>query len=125
MKIIDFGSASSLKKGEYKVFRGTREYAPPEWIKNGAYTADGLNVWSLGILLHALIMGDVPFHSDNEIMEADLLGYKKKLLEEPGTRKVSRVLSSFVHTLLNGRWKERIQMAELEDHHWIIDGSHV
>ena len=122
MKIIDFGSACSLRKGEYTDYRGTRVYAPPEWFKNGAYTADGLNVWSLGILLYVLIMGDVPFHSDNEIMEAHLLGYHRKF---PGTRKVSRVTASFIRTLLNGRWEERIQMAELEDHHWIIDGSHV
>ncbi len=70
IKFIDFGCSLPYYEGEYYDFDiMTRVYAPPEFIRYEKYTANGLNVWSLGILLYNLVCGDIPFDNDDEILE--------------------------------------------------------
>ena len=54
------------------VWSGTRAYCPPEWFRFHRYYARPATVWSLGILLYNMIMGDVPFANEVEIVRAEI-----------------------------------------------------
>jgi len=111
IKLIDFGSGTYLHDGLYNDFEGTRVYAPPEWIKYRRYTADGLTVWSLGILLHDMVCGDIPFESDTQI----LLG----LPDWSETTVLSPELKHLIRGCLNTDPNSRLGLDTLASHPWV------
>jgi serine/threonine protein kinase len=92
VKLIDFGSGTYLHDETYTEFEGTRVYSPPEWIKYRRYKADGLTVWSLGILLYDMLCGDVPYNSDHEIRDSQLTWKKEVEVSEEAREIVSKCL---------------------------------
>merc|ERR1711923_462677 len=111
IKLIDFGSATYLHDGLYNDFEGTRVYAPPEWIKYRRYTADGLTVWSLGILLHDILCGDIPFETDSQIV----LGLPDWGDDSP----LSAELQSLIQGCLATDPCHRLSLEALASHPWL------
>merc|ERR1712168_1600933 len=110
IKLIDFGSGALLQEGLYHKFKGTRVYSPPEWINCGAYTAEALTVWSLGILLYDMLCGDIPFESDLEISAGRLVWFKQLNL-------LSQV-KDLISGCLAVDPSKRISLEEVQDHPW-------
>ena len=93
------------------LFPGTRVYAPPEWIKYRRYTADGLTVWSLGILLHDMLCGDIPFETDSQIV----LGLPDWGDDSPLSAECRDLLASCLHTDPT----QRTPLEDLPKHPWL------
>merc|ERR1712062_786205 len=110
IKLIDFGSATYLHDGLYNDFEGTRVYAPPEWIKYRRYTADGMTVWSLGVL-HDMVCGDIPFESDSQI----LLG----LPDWSDNTVLSPELQALIQGCLDTDPCRRLSLEALSSHPWL------
>merc|ERR1712212_1453877 len=110
IKLIDFGSGALLQEGLYHKFKGTRVYSPPEWINCGAYTAEALTVWSLGILLYDMLCGDIPFESDQEIPAGRLVWFKQLNL--------SGQVKDLISGCLAVDPSKRITLEEVQDHPW-------
>jgi len=111
LKLIDFGSGTYLQDGVYSDFEGTRVYSPPEWIKYRRYRADGLTVWSLGILLYDMLCGDVPYETDQEIRDGGL-SWREDV-------KVSPLVKDLVHRCLKPEPEDRISIAGILKHAWV------
>jgi len=111
LKLIDFGSGTYLHDGVYADFEGTRVYSPPEWIKYRRYRADGLTVWSLGILLYDMLCGDVPYETDQQILDAKLVWFPQLNL--------SQEAKNLISLCLNPDPERRISLHQLASHSWL------
>merc|ERR1711988_2057042 len=62
--LIDFGfSVVCPKDKRLKVFCGTPSYMAPEIVKRTQYEGKPVDMWSMGILLYALLCGCFPFRA--------------------------------------------------------------
>ena len=75
IKLIDFGAANFVDGRTYTAI-GTPHYLAPEIILRTGYSAS-VDWWSLGVLLHELVFGFVPFGHDDE----DPIVIYEKILE--------------------------------------------
>ena len=137
LTLIDFGSAGFTQNEDYKVniiiimimivllyhslshclicqkYDGTRVYSPPEWISQGRYQWEALTVWSLGVLLYDMVVGDVPWQDDDEILTAKM--------------KLPRNLSGSCRRLLRGclavSEQQRLTLGQILQHQWLTNAS--
>merc|ERR1712223_1111590 len=112
VKLIDFGAGNKkFDEKLYKTYHGTRVYSPPEWIESKFYSASGLNVWSLGVLLYNLLTGDVPFKTDSAILEAQV--------RFPSTVTLSDSVQDLIRNCLTPSMKDRIKLQDILNHQWL------
>jgi len=66
VKICDFGVSKIIKKGQVIQEQcGTPAYLAPEIIIDKGYEGFFVDVWSMGVLLYAMVCGTVPFKAQN------------------------------------------------------------
>ncbi len=64
MKLIDFGLSAFFVPGKrLRVHCGSPSYAAPEIVARKAYEGPPVDVWSLGVVLFAMVAGYLPFHA--------------------------------------------------------------
>ncbi len=90
-------------------------YAPPEWIKFRRYRADGLTVWSLGILLYDMVCGDIPFEADSEIKRARVAFRPEHC--------VSQECQDLIRRCLEVNQGDRIGLRQVMEHSWLSDSQ--
>jgi serine/threonine protein kinase len=109
IKIVNFNSATQF---DADVFTSPLHHkvAPPEYIESNIYTADGLYVWVLGLILYELIFNTKPFKTPHDVTDTPLTIPPHK-----------QVLSLDIIALLN--WMlakfDRITLHQIGRHPWI------
>lgn len=66
LKIVDFGLSRFYESDKgCETACGSPCYAPPEMMFTDVYDAQKAEVWSLGMVLYAMVIGRLPIISDN------------------------------------------------------------
>ncbi|XP_067263151.1 uncharacterized protein [Chanodichthys erythropterus] len=108
VKLIEFGSGEILTDAGYTFFAGTKEYCPPEFEINGEYHGEPATVWSLGILMFALLCGKFPESEDLD--ELDENTWTKDGL--------SQECCELLCSLLQTDPEQRIELKNVSAHNW-------
>ena len=118
IKIIDFGlSAIATYHKKLRVYCGSPSYAAPEIVARKEYYGPPADIWSLGVVLFAMISGYLPFHANksnkNELSKKIMRG----AYSAPDfISKESRDLISLMLTLDPNK---RISSDQIWRHKWV------
>lgn len=99
VKLVDFGFTREYQgtTSYLQTWCGTVCYSAPEMLKGEKYAGEKVDVWSLGIILYALLCGELPFDEDDDTLtKAAILKEEPKYhdyIPEPGKELLQKLLS--------------------------------
>ncbi|XP_073782046.1 uncharacterized protein [Danio rerio] len=110
VKLIDFGCGEILTDAPYRGFAGTNEYIPPEYLMTGEYHGEPTTVWSLGVLLYAMMCGEFPNRHDLQMIRYNIWT-KDHLTKE---------CCDLIRCCLQIDPAQRIELEKLSLHDWFM-----
>ena len=119
VKLVDFGFTREYegKTNYLQTFCGTICYSAPEMLRGEKYAGEKVDVWSLGVILYALLCGELPFDDDD-----DHATRKRILTEEPKYPvHLHDDAKSLVKLLLSKRTLMRPSLSDILGHAFLAD----
>ncbi|KAJ5709917.1 hypothetical protein N7493_009509 [Penicillium malachiteum] len=119
VKLCDFGFTREYEgKASYlQTFCGTICYSAPEMLKGEKYAGEKVDVWSLGIILFALLAGELPYDDDDDQVT------KNRILSEDPTYndKFPEDAKALINLLLSKRPLIRPSLEDILAHPFLSD----
>eukprot|EP00054_Salpingoeca_dolichothecata_P022052 m.143108 g.143108 ORF g.143108 m.143108 type:complete len:780 (+) comp24205_c0_seq1:130-2469(+) len=120
VKITDFGFSNAFNDGGLlSTFVGSPSYAAPEIIANEKYCGPAADIWSLGVIVYAILTGGLPFNDDNAATNLQRI----TAAEYDPPAGVSPEATHFIDSILRRNPSERPSLSELWNHPWITQLS--
>ncbi|KAJ3235655.1 protein kinase, AMP-activated, alpha 2 catalytic subunit [Chytriomyces hyalinus] len=114
IKIIDFGFGNTFHRDRtLDTYCGSPYYAAPEMVKGIPYTGPEVDIWSMGVILYALITGNLPFDSRDMPILYSLIakGDYQRI-------RTSDTANDLVSIMLVVDPTKRAKIAQVIDHPW-------
>lgn len=123
IKLIDFGLAANSSENKsalafLSTCCGSPAYAAPELLRGNTYSGPAVDVWSAGVLLYSLLVGQLPFDDENIQNLYKKIQIGKYILPTWLTSDVRDLITSMLKT----NPAERISVSKVLDHKWIKHG---
>ena len=115
VKIVDFGLSNTHDGGRLlQTACGSPCYAAPEMIAGKRYCGPKADIWSMGVILYALVCGYLPFeHQNTSVL------YKKIMTGSYSTPKwMSRDVADLICRILNTDPEGRYSIPDIRRHPW-------
>ena len=120
VKIWDFGVSKIIKKHQKIVEQwGTPAYIAPEIIADKGYQGFYVDIWSLGVLLYAMVCGAVPFKANNMQELYKNIMNKGFVFPLP----LSKEVKDLIRKMLNKVPDQRVLIPEILSHPWVVTSS--
>uniref|UniRef100_A0A7S0QW82 Protein kinase domain-containing protein n=1 Tax=Cryptomonas curvata TaxID=233186 RepID=A0A7S0QW82_9CRYP len=115
VKLADFGFSVTFFHGQkLKKACGSPSYAAPEIVTRKPYHPPGVDVWSLGVVLYAMVCGYFPFHGSTSQDLCRRIASGK--FECPAF--MSAECRDLVRRMLSVDTSRRTSLADAEQHSW-------
>ena len=118
IKICDFGVSKIIKNNESMIEQcGTPAYIAPEILLNRGYEGFGVDIWSSGVVLYAMLSGTVPFKGNNikDLHDLIIKG------EYTPIKDISKEATHLIKSIFEVDPKKRITTKDILVHPWLID----
>ncbi|XP_075544061.1 maternal embryonic leucine zipper kinase-like [Dermacentor variabilis] len=121
LKLIDFGLCARPKGGmatSLETCCGSPAYAAPELVMGQEYIGSMVDIWSMGVLLYALLCGCLPFDDEN----VAVLYRKIQLGEYECPLWLSSSSVELLSEMMTVVPEKRISITQLLNHPWLVKG---
>lgn len=121
LKLIDFGLCANPKGGITSILEtccGSPAYAAPELVSGRNYLGSEADIWSMGVLLYALLCGFLPF--DDENISSLYRKIQSGIYEKPTWLSLGSL--ELINQMLQVDAKKRITIKQLLTHPWLMEG---
>ncbi|XP_069847960.1 testis-specific serine/threonine-protein kinase 5-like isoform X3 [Dipodomys merriami] len=121
LKLTDFGFANCTgpKNSLLSTFCGSVAYTAPEILMSKKYKGEQADLWSLGIILHAMVSGKLPFKERQPHRMLHLM--RRGPIFQRGLSSECRDL---IRGLLQLRPCARLDLQQVAAHRWMLSGGH-
>ena len=124
-KVTDFGFAKESWDNDRnqpllsETFCGTEPYYSPQIVARRAYDPFAADVWALGVMLFCMLNNKFPYHfGDSKAMLKEM--YDPKFIGTRYIKKFPADLRQLQEALFTVNEKDRISMADVMNHGWIV-----
>ncbi|XP_055947014.1 probable serine/threonine-protein kinase MARK-C [Argiope bruennichi] len=132
IKLPDFGLSNTYQpKVQLRTHCGSLVYAAPELFQHHSVYGAGVDLWSLGVILYAMVVGSMPFEVSKDVKssisqsnkERFLIRISKGLTEEnwENMGHLSYGCSNLLENLLQPDQFKRIRIESVRQHPWFLN----
>lgn len=124
IKISDFGVSHLFKEPLVNknaadmvcTSAGSRAFNPPESLSGLPYCGYTADIWSLGVTLHVMVLGNLPFDANNVDDLFDLIERDEIVFPE---NQLTSSCIDLIQKMLTKSPSDRISLLEMSKHPWV------